>query len=111
MSWGEEQAARFLRGSEYLITRSNQTEASKHLAGIYLENSISQWWPVLRLVRSFPTLQVYGLLDFQEPASDTYTSAVGRGQSTRLENQPEVWYSAVHTAGTTQAFGSGGDTA
>ncbi|XP_022367698.1 mannose-6-phosphate isomerase isoform X1 [Enhydra lutris kenyoni] len=46
-----------------------------------------------------------------ELSSDTYTSAGGVRQNRRLENRPEVWHSAVHTAGTRQAFGSGGDAA
>lgn len=50
-------------------------------------------------------------MDFQQLSSDTYTSAGGVGQNRRLENRPEVWHSAVHTAGTRKAFGSGGDAA
>lgn len=59
MCLGGRCAARFLGGSEYLITKSNQkktktkqeatrqTEAGKHLAGIYLEDSFSHWRPEL----------------------------------------------------------------
>jgi hypothetical protein len=65
---------------------------------------------VVRLLRSFPALKIQSS-GFSTALLNTYISAKGRGQNGRLENRPEVWYNAVHIAGTKQAFGSGGDAA